>query len=103
MSVIKYLKTLSLEYELNANKIYDKLNDYADDRNLSKYVILKILNYLRLIVAHYLKDWYKLEPLAYENANDSIAIDESLFSHENIQQIWVVGLSNHRNSDIIKK
>lgn len=35
-------------------------------------------------------------PLVIENANDSIAIDKSLFSRENNQQIWVVGLINNR-------
>lgn len=51
---------------------------------------------MRLIISHYLKDCYKLKSLAIENAKDSISIDESLFSHENNQQIWVVGLINNR-------
>ena len=70
--------------------IYDKLKVFADERNVSKYIILKILDYMRLIIFHYLKDCYKLYPLNSENVNDSIPIFESLFSHENNHQIWFV-------------
>lgn len=38
---------------------------------------------MRLIISHYIKDCYKLEPLATEYGNDSISVDESLFSNEN--------------------
>ncbi len=85
-----YIITLSLEYNLNGNMIYDKLKVFADERNVSKYIILKILDYMRLIIFHYLKDCYKLYPLNSENVNDSIPIFESLFSHENNHQIWFV-------------
>ena len=51
---------------------------------------------MRKILATYIKDTYILEPLAYENSNDSISIDESLFTHKDNHQIWVVGLINNR-------
>ena len=90
LQVIKYIIALPFEYELNGNNIYEKLKDYTDEQNVSKYVILKNLDYKKLIISHYLKDCYKLKPVSSENANDSMANNESLFSHENNQQIWVV-------------
>ena len=47
-------------------------------------------------LATYIKDIYILESLADENSNESILIDESLFTHKDNQQIWVVGLINNR-------
>lgn len=64
--------------------------------DLSKNQILSILDYMRYIISHYIKDTYKLESIAEQNAYDSISIDESIFTHDGINQIWVVGLINNR-------
>ena len=41
-----------------------------------------------------------VDPLAYKNANDSIIIDESLFTHSNGIPQWIIGLINLRTNDI---
>lgn len=51
---------------------------------------------MRYIISHYIKDTYKLESIIEQNSNDSISIDESLFTHDGINQIWVVVLINNR-------
>ena len=49
---------------------------------------------MRIIIAYYLKDTYFLENIAAYNGKESISIDESLFTDENNEQIWVAGLIN---------
>lgn len=63
-------------------------------------MVNEILDYMRKIIAHYIKDIYLLEDLAEENAGDTICVDESLFVHEHNAQIWVVGLINSRTRKI---
>lgn len=69
---------------------------------------------MRLIIARYIKDTYKVEYIAEENAGDCISINES-FVHDNQKQIWIIGMINNptreirleisenRNSSTIKK
>ena len=55
---------------------------------------------LRIIIAYYPKDIYFLENITTYNGNESISINESLFTHENNEQIWVVWLINNISWDI---
>lgn len=41
-----------------------------------------------------MKNIYKIDKLAYTNSNKIIAIDESMFTHIENSQQWVVGLIN---------
>ena len=50
---------------------------------------------MRLAMAYYIKDTYILEKISEEKTNDSISIDESLFTHENNTQVWIFGLTNN--------
>ena len=50
---------------------------------------------MRLILAYYIKDCYAIEHITEENHNESNSIDESLFTHENNPQVWVMGMINN--------
>lgn len=50
---------------------------------------------MRLVLAYYIKDCYAFEHIAEENHNESISIEESLLTHENSSQVWVVGMINN--------
>ena len=62
--------------------------------SLSLAHINDIFHTMRIIIAYYLKDTYFLENIAAYNGKESISIDESLFTDENNEQIWVAGLIN---------
>lgn len=51
---------------------------------------------MRKILATYIKDTHIIEPLGDDNSNDSISIEESLFTHKDQQQLWSAGLINNR-------
>lgn len=52
---------------------------------------------MKVIISYYLKkNSYFFGHLTSENVNNSIFFDESLFSHENTQQILFVRLINNR-------
>lgn len=87
---------MSLIHEKNGAEIFELFRQLKSPIDLSKNQILSILDYMRYIISHYIKDTYKLESTAEQNAYDSISIDESLFTHDGINQIWVVGLINNR-------
>lgn len=63
--------------------------------------IFEILEFMRLILAHYLKDIYQLDTITEQNNDESISIGESLFVHDNHNQIWVLGMINN-SSRIIR-
>ena len=48
----------------------------------------------------YLRNIYALERLAPKNSNYVICADESLFTHKEGEQTWVLGLINLENNDI---
>jgi len=55
---------------------------------------------MRKILATYIKDSYILETLTDENTNESISIEESLFTYKDNQQIWVFLLINNRTIEL---
>ena len=69
-------------------------------KNVSKPTIYNILHQMRLIIASYIKDTYKVEYNAEENAGDCISIDESLLVHYNQKQIKGIGMINNRTREI---
>ena len=76
------------------------MKDLNEDYPISKPHLYKILDNMRSIIAHYLKDTYNLEKIISLNKNDNISVDESLFVHLNNPQIWVVGLINNNTREI---
>lgn len=91
-SLIHNVIKLWLIGEKNASNIYKNLVENSGIRIIDIQTIRHILTKLRLTISHYLRDKYALEYLADENANRKISIDESLFSHYENKQIWVIGM-----------
>ena len=89
-----------LNDEFNANKITKKSNELYSLKNVNPLFIYKFLQNCRIIIANYIRTIYQLDPLAYSDAHDLVAVDESLFSHLNEEQLCFVGLINLRTNDI---
>lgn len=81
-------------------KITKKLEEIYSLEKVNPIFIYKFLQNCRIIIVNYIRTIYQLDPLAYTDAHDMVAVDESLFSHLNDEQIWLVGLINLRNNDI---
>ena len=76
------------------------MKDINKDYPISKQHVYKILDNMRYIIEHYLKDTYNLEKITELNKHDNISLDESLFVHINNRLIWVVGLINNNSREI---
>jgi transposase-like protein len=76
------------------------MKDINKDYPISKPHVYKILDNMRYIIAHYLKETYNLEKITELNKHDNISVDESLFVHINNQQLWVVGIINNNSREI---
>ena len=126
--LIKYVIQLNLDHKKNAKQIYELLKKNNSDPSISQPATNKfspspiatarvnhVLDIMRYIIAHYMKDCYYLEKIADLNEHASISIDENLFVHQGNKQIWVAGLINNtsrkirleilpnRNAETIKK
>ena len=93
-----------MKYWINENKnvkhIKCKLEEDYNIENVDTRVIYAFVSNLRKAIATHLRNTYILDRLANINANQRIAFDESLFTHNaNIQQ-WVVGLINIDTKEI---
>ena len=82
ISLIKYVIVLNLDFQKNAKQIYELLKNNNADLAISQQHINHILDIMRYIIAHYMKDCYYLEKIAELNGHASISIDESLFVHQ---------------------
>ena len=100
ISILCYIIYLCLHHKKNAIEIYKEFKYRNIQYNVSLNHILDILQYMHLIITHYLKDIYLLENIAEENKDESISLDESLFVHDNGVQIWICGLINNQNRKI---
>lgn len=92
ISIIRNVIELSLKEVKNGAEIYSILKKIYP---VSQKHLNDILEHMRLVLAYYIKDCYAIERIAEENHNESISIDESLFTHENNSQVWVVGKINN--------
>ena len=54
------------------------------------FFINEALEYIPLVIAYFIKDAYLLEKNAHDSFNE-----ESLFTHKNNDQVWIVGLINN--------
>ena len=99
-SVLFKIMNLWIVDSFNALQIKKKLEE---DYNLEKVDSRFIYNFLfncRRIIASYLRNVYALERLVNTNANQIVCVDESLFTHQEGQQTWVVGIINTTNNNI---
>ena len=61
--------------------------------------IYKIYNEIRRIIYKYLSITYQTDILGEENKNDYFSVDESLFTHLNLKQIWILGIINNAKKE----
>ena len=85
--------------EKNATKIYNAIINNTNIHLSTDQTIRNIILKIRQCIAHNIRDKYELEILAEENNNRTIAIDESLFTHFNNRQVWVIGLIDTQSKD----
>ena len=72
---------------------------YKREKLNRKFIYNFIIN-LRKIIASYLLNVYSLERLAGNNAHQILCVDESLFTHTEGAQTWVVGILNVNTDEI---
>ena len=70
------------------------------DINISLVTIERILAWIRRAFAHYIKNTYRCNKLGKRSGNNNISMDESLFTHENGQKIWIVECKNNYMGNI---
>ena len=76
----------------NAKQIKLKLEEENHKETVNSKLIYETLTICRKAIATYIINIYQIERLAFTNANNVIAMDESLFTHINNTQQWVVGM-----------
>ena len=96
ISIIRYIIYMSLHHKKNGTEIYKEFKCSNIQYNISQKHIFEILEFMRHVLAHYIKDTYLLENIAETDQDESISIDEILFVHENNVQVWVLGLINNK-------
>lgn len=70
-----------------------KLNFNYNLLAMGKINIYKLLNIFRKCCDQYYEDVYKNEKLLYDNEFKNVAVDESLFLHDNFgKKEWLIGL-----------
>ena len=99
-SVLLLILKLWLNDEYNTQQIVSKLKEIYHLDNINVKFINVFLQNNRKSIANYLRTRYQLDPLAYINANNHVCIDESLFSHNQGDQIWVCSLINVETKEI---
>lgn len=85
--------------EKNTTQIFEKLTNNSGIRISTIQTVRNILTILKQCIAHYFKDKYEIELLATENENKKFAVDETLITHINGHQVWLVGIINTQTKD----
>jgi hypothetical protein len=99
VSIIHIIIKFWLTDELNTTQIFEKLTKNIGIRISTIQIVRNILTILRQCIAHYFKDKYEIELLATENERKKFAIDESLLTHIDGHQVWLVGIINTQTKD----
>ena len=93
-SIVLYVLKLSIIEKKNCIEIYNKFKDDYPNISITKDMIYKILKYMRIYIANYFKDLYKIENISTENAYNYYAIDDSDLVKINGNILWVIGIIN---------
>lgn len=63
-------------------------------------IIYNFIFNCRRIISFHIRNIYNLERLAPKYSNHKLGVDESLFTHKEGEQTWVVGLINTDNNKL---
>ena len=76
----------------NVSKISTKIEEIYMKEKIDRRFIYNFIFNLRKIISSYLCNVYCLEGLAANNANQTLCVDEPLFTHTEGAQTWVFGI-----------
>ena len=65
----------------NVMQIKSKLEQEYHKDNINTTIIYPFIKICRKVIATHIKNIYKSDKLAFTNANNIIAVDESMFTH----------------------
>lgn len=99
-SVLYKVLELQLLEKHNVQEIIKHLISYYNKEKIDNRFIYSFVDKLRQIIATHMRNIYKIEQWTYPNSNNHISMDESLFSYQNGEQIWIVGLLNNDTNEL---
>ena len=114
-SVFFYVINLWIICEKNDVQIHKFLSENLENYSISLKCIHEILETSRYYIANFYKHQYVLEDISNTNFNERLSVDESKFTSEGNENIWVIGVINNRtkqfrleisklrNSNVLKK
>lgn len=82
----------------NATQIRKYIKNKYNGVNLNIRSIYKFMLYIRKSIACYIKNIYMTKEISTINGNNNYAINESLFTHINNENIWVIGVVDTSNN-----
>ena len=82
----------------NATQIRKIIKNKYNGVNLNIRSIFKFMRYIRKSIACYIKNIYNTIDISTLNGNNNYAIDESLFTHINNENLWVIGIVDTGNN-----
>ena len=90
MNILKAMLVLNK----NGTQIRKYIKNKYNGVNINIKSIFQFMTFIRKSIACYLKNVYNTKEISILNGNNNYAIDESLFTHINNEQIWVIGIIN---------
>ena len=86
----------------NGTQIRKIIKSKYNNVNMNIKVIFKFMNYIRKVIASYLKHIYQAESISTLNGNQSYSIDESHVNKIDDTNYWVVGIIINSNLELIR-
>ena len=86
----------------NGTQIRKIIKSKYNNVNMNIKVIFKFMNYIRKVIASYLKHIYQTESISTLNGNQSYSIDESHVNKIDDTNYWVVGIIINSNLELIR-
>jgi len=81
----------------NGTEIRKVIKIKYNNINMNMKTIFRFMAYIRKVITSYIKHIYLTEYISTLNGHELYFIDESLISHEEQSQIWVVGVIKNSN------
>ena len=100
--IISEILKCFLLFDFNAKKTREYINTQFDE-NVSGNVISKVYKEIRVVICKYLKISYQSNLLADKNQNKYLSVDESLITHVEGKQVWLLGIIDNANKDFVSR
>ena len=86
----------------NGIEIRKIIKNKYNNVNINIKTIFEFMNYIRKETIYYLSHLYETEAISTFNGSESYSIDETLMSHNEGSQIWVVGVIKNSNLNKVR-